>query len=273
MGIANRPRPGRRIASPVIWTLALVAGTAASIALMWPCAQGVECRGGDHKGMALGLAALMAVLVALAYNLRKGHLKRAFLPMRQWLYAHVVIGTLALLLTVAHSGFHLENTVAAAAFYFLAATVVSGVMGLFIFYFLPRSEARHESSVLIPDELCQRLSQLHDEISELCSGREGAFLDVYNELVIPLYRTEGGGEPPSADVSPWADNASPEEAEHFMNLAAKVEEVHDLLVMLARHLRFRWWTQVWLLLHIPTTIGMMVFIVVHVISVAWFGVP
>jgi len=198
--------------------------------------------------------------------------KLSFWDLSEWLYLHVVLGTLALVFIVAHSGFHLRNTPASLALLFLALTVLSGLAGLMIFYFLPRAQARHEVAVLLPEDLCQRLSKLNEELSELCSEKGGVFLEIYNELIIPLYRTEPGSHPPPADVNPWADRVSGADREDFVKLAVKVETVHDLLVLLGRNLKFQWLIQVWLLLHVPATIGLLVFSLVHIIVIAWLGV-
>lgn len=219
---------------------------------------------------ALGFALILASFV---YTSRKKRLGIRLFSLEQWLYAHSVLGTVSLFLIVGHSGFHLRNQVAALALLFLALVVVSGVVGLFILYFKPRSQAKNEVAVLLPDDLCRRLSNLHEEISEMCSEKGGVFLEVYNDLVIPLYRSQAGKEPPSADVDPFADRVPKDESESFMRLASRVEEVHDLLVLLGRHMRFRWWIKGWLMVHVPATIGLMVFSIVHIISMTWYGVP
>lgn len=255
-----------------LWMLLLVGGTAGILVWMQPCLREGQCRGGTSEGILAGRVGFLFILSTMAYLFRKNRPRFMVAPLQQWLFAHVILGTLSLALIMAHSGFHLRNNVAALAFLFLAITVVSGVVGLFIVYFKPRAQARTEAAVLIPDDLCLRISQLHEEISELCSEKGGVFLDVYNELAIPVYNTDVGKEPPSADVSPWADGIGEDDGEPFMNLAAKVEEVHDLFVLLGRHMRFRWWIRGWLLLHVPSTIGLIVFSFAHIISVHWFQV-
>jgi hypothetical protein len=259
--------------SGALWVVALLAGSAAIIAWMWPCLHGEDCRGGTLNGLLMGVWGFVFIAGSILYKVRRDWPKLMAFPLEQWLYGHVVVGTLALYMVVGHSGFHLRNTVAVIAMFMLALTVVSGVAGLFLFYFLPRSIARHEIAVLIPDDLCRRLSRLHEELSELCSEKGAVFLAVFNELVIPLYRTEVGKVPLSADVTPWADRIPPGENEAFMVLAAKVEEAHDLFVLLGRHMRFRWLIRGWLLLHVPSTLGLVVFSVVHIISMTWYGVP
>jgi len=221
----------------------------------------------------MGLLGFALILGTLAYKLRKGWPRIMVSTLEEWLYFHVVIGVLSLFLVIGHSGFHLGNKTAVLALIFLAVTVLSGVAGLFLLYFLPRFQARHEVAVLIPSDLCRRISRLHEEISELCSEKGGVFLEVFNDLVIPLYKTEVGEDPPSADVSPWADKIPQGDQESFMALAAKAEEVHDLFVLLGRNMRFRWLIRGWLLLHVPSTIGLIVFSLVHIISMTWYGVP
>ncbi len=260
----------------VVWTVLLLAGVAASIIAARPCIfplfEARECKGGTHLGIVLGVAGFAAICFSMAYALRKDWAQLSVFRLEQWLYSHVVIGTISLALILFHAGFHLQNLVGALALLFLALTVLSGVAGLFFIYYFPRFQARHETSVLIPEDLCRRLSTLYEEASELCSGREGPFLDVYNEALIPLYKTRVGRTPPSADVSPWADGVRKEDLEDFMHLASKVEEVHDTLVLLGRNMRFRWYIQGWLLFHIPATIGLMVFSIVHIVSITWYGV-
>ena len=221
----------------------------------------------------MGIAGFFLILFTLLYKLRKGWARFMIFKLEEWLYSHVIIGVLSLFLIIGHSGFHLRNDVAVIALVFLVLTVVSGVIGMFLIYFMPRAQARHEVAVLIPDDLLRRISRLNEEISELCSEKGGLFLDVYNELVIPLYRTEVGQEPPSADVSPWAERIPPGEEEAFMLLAARAEEVHDLFVLLGKNMRFRWWIRGWLLLHVPATIGLIVFSLAHIISMFWFATP
>jgi hypothetical protein len=225
------------------------------------------------RGFVCGIAGFSLILMSLAYIARKQWFGLSFFPLQEWLYMHVVLGTLSLVLIVAHSGFYLRNTVASLALLFLLLTVLSGVAGLIIFYYAPRAQTRHAAAVLMPDDLCQRLTRLHEELTELCSEKGGVFLQVYNQLVIPLYRTEAGQEaPPDADVTAWAERVPPEDAEDFVKLAVKVEMVHDLLVLLGRHMKFRWLIQGWLLVHIPATIGLVAFSLAHVIAITWLGV-
>lgn len=257
----------------LLWSFLLVTGAAACIFWFWPCWKGMECNGGDPLLLQFGRLGLAAIALSVIYSFRKNLLHHFFLSLEQWLYGHVVIGTLSLYLVIAHSGFQFQNKIAVLALIFLVLTVLSGVAGLFLFYFLPRRQSRHETAVLVPVDLCRRLSLLHEEISELCSNGSAVFLEVYNELVIPLYRTAPGREsPPCSDVSRWADKITAEEEEKFMRLASKVEEVHDLLVLLGQNMRFQWRIRGWLLLHVPASIGLVVFTVAHLISVAWFGV-
>jgi hypothetical protein len=257
----------------VLWVVALVAGAVLATAWMRPCFSGEDCSGGSYRGLAMGIAGLAFIVVSILYKLRRDWPRLMAFHLEQWLYAHTVLGVLSLYLVVGHSGFHLRDPVAVIALAMLALTVVSGAAGLFILYFMPRAQAKKEIAVLIPDDLCRRISRLHEELSELCSEKAGVFLEVFNEMIIPLYRTDVGATPPSADVSPWAQKVQADDQEAFMVLASKAEEVHDLFVLLGRHMKFRWIIRGWLLLHIPSTIGLIVFSVVHIISMTWYGAP
>lgn len=272
MKIKHPWKPDRR---GFYWIAVLLGGSAAVWAGSSDCLLGRGCTGADGRGFWLGVLSVGALLVALAYSLRKDR-ARWWFALEQWLYAHVVIGILALELAVAHSGYHLQDRVAALALLFMLLTILSGVVGLAVIYFLPVRQARTETAVLLPDDLCVRLSRLHEEISTLCWEAGGTLMTVYSELVIPLYRAPVGaavGALPGADVSPWAARVTPEESEKFQMLAAKVEEAHDVFHLLGQHMRFQWMIRGWLLLHVPTTIGLVVFSVIHIVAMVWYGAP
>jgi len=256
----------------VLWMVVLVAGAAATLYAMWPCFEAGACRGSDHRGMTLGALGFSGIIISVLYLVRKDKPRLAVLPLHQWLYAHVVIGVLSLYLIVAHSGFNLRNVPAALALLFLFLTVLSGVVGMFLFNYFPRAQAKNEAAVLIPDDLCERLSRVHTEIRELCLQKGGVWNELYNELVVPLYSAKVGKELPAPDVNPWAEKIAPEDREDFFDLAVKIETAHDLLVLLGRNMRFRWFVRGWLILHVPSTLGLLVFSALHIGSVLWYGV-
>ncbi len=255
----------------VLWMAVLVTGAAASVYAMWPCFDVGECRGGGPRGITFGAIGFAGIIISVLYVVRKDKPRIAFLPLNQWLYAHVVIGVLSLYLIVAHSGFNLRNAVAALALLFLALTVASGIIGMFLFNYLPRAQTRSEAAVLIPDDLCERLSRVYEEIRELCLEKGPEWNDIYNELVLPLYSARVGKDISAPDVSPWAEKINPEDMEDFVDLAVKIETAHDLLVLLGKNMRFRWFVRGWLIFHVPATLGLLVFSAVHIITVCWYG--
>ncbi|MFO8056650.1 MAG: hypothetical protein R6V10_05080 [bacterium] len=266
---------GRRLSGElhrVVWMAALVGGAAAAVYAMAPCFSPGECRGGDHRGLTLGALGFAGIIISVLYLVRKDKPRLALFSLHQWLYAHVVIGTLSLYLIVGHSGFNLGNTVAALALLFLALTVFTGVIGMFLFNYLPRAQARNEAAVLIPDDLCERLSRVHEEIRELCLQKGAVWTELYHELVVPLYTARLGKKLPAPDVSPWEERIKEQDREDFVDLAVKIETAHDLLVLLGMNMRFRWFVRGWLILHLPSTLGLLVFSAVHIISVLWYGV-
>lgn len=257
------------------WSALLVGGSIAVFLGSSDCLLGRGCSGADGRGFWLGFLSTLAILGAMFYSLRKNR-ARLWFTLEDWLYAHVVIGVLALELAVAHSGYWLGDLIAALALLFLLLTVLSGLAGLFLVYLLPIRQAQSDAAVMLPDDLCARLTRLHGEIKTICSETGGTLMTVYNELVIPLYASPVGASDdvlPSSDVSPWASRITEAESEPFINLAVKIEEAHDVMHLLGRHLRFQWWIRGWLLMHIPTTIGLVVFTVVHVGAMLFYGAP
>jgi hypothetical protein len=120
-------------------------------------------------GQGYGVIASALVLANLSYLLRRRLARWRVGSMRAWLDIHVATGFLAGLFGLSHSALQLRNPVAAVTMLSLTMTLVTGVIGRFLFLFVPRADtARLEQLCLALDALGPGLGRgLHQQLSAM----------------------------------------------------------------------------------------------------------
>lgn len=115
-------------------------------------------------GLWFGLLASAAVLVNLAYLLRRQKLWGVrFGKLATWMNVHVATGVLAVLLAMLHAALSPRATPGGYAFWGLVLLLVTGVIGRWFYAWLPRSANGRERKL---DELRQELAQMRRQRAE-----------------------------------------------------------------------------------------------------------
>jgi hypothetical protein len=94
---------------------------------------------GAPLGHGYGFFATGLVLANLSYLLRRRFARLRVGSMRIWLNLHVATGLLAGLFGLSHSALQLRNPIATVTMVSLAVTLVTGIVGRFIFFFVPQA--------------------------------------------------------------------------------------------------------------------------------------
>ncbi len=223
--------------------------------------------GGDAWGLGFGIAGTVLILASAFYSVRKVHLDWWIGSLPTWLDLHIYLGALALILIVAHSGYRFHATVPNLALLFLFLVVMSGLVGSWIYSSVPPAKAERLRNPVLPKVTADRLSEIHQQLSELCSARSQPWLALYNDVVIPLYHSRGR-EPAEISLNLNLDNAFEfGEAEDYERAVKLIGEAKTLFSELDLHLRFVRRLRAWLYVHVPVSVGLMVFSVAHVIAV------
>jgi hypothetical protein len=89
-------------------------------------------------GHAYGFIATALVLANLSYLLRRKFARLRVGSMRLWLNLHVATGLLSGLFGLSHSALQLRNPIATVTMAALAVTLATGIVGRFIYFFVPR---------------------------------------------------------------------------------------------------------------------------------------
>lgn len=93
---------------------------------------------GGPLGQGYGVIAAVLVLANLSYLLRRRFARLRVGSVRAWLDIHVATGVLAGLFGLSHSALQLRNPVATVTMISLGLTLVTGVIGRFLFLFVPQ---------------------------------------------------------------------------------------------------------------------------------------
>jgi hypothetical protein len=273
-----------------VGTLVLAAGALTLRAwLGWDRPGGLT--GGTTAGLWFGVVGSLLMIYAGLLAVHRRLPVRRWLGKRQtWLRAHIWLGSLSAVVIYCHSGPRLGGPLEIALWVVLAITIGSGVLLLIVQAVLPRLitqripfEAPYEQ---IP-HLCLRMRQEADEaLDEALAVPEPA--PGFGDEVRSLHEGVRGFLAESFDrASPLAEpwHAAPlfERARRMAGLAeapdkkavlaGAVDRLERLCVerrQLGEQERMHFWLHVWLLLHIPITVVLLVLGTIHaVMSVYW----
>lgn len=257
----------------------------------WYARSGGETHGGTAWGIGYGIAASGLVLLLVAFGWRKRAYGSKVGTLEGWLQAHVYLGLLAPVVVLLHTGFRFEDRVALAAFGVMALVALSGVVGATFYTVYPRLLTEVQSN-LAPAETSERLNRLTASMARLASGRSPAFEGVYREVVgsatprglagwkLLLGRLPGGGGGPGAAPeggrggNRWTRllaQVPPEEQEALRQLLMLARQHRELHLRLAYQERYKNLLDVWLWVHVPLSIVLLILIAAHVIAAMYFG--
>jgi uncharacterized membrane protein YciS (DUF1049 family) len=200
-----------------------------------------------------------------------------------WYYWHLMLGVLSVGLILTHAGFRFGNLIATLAFLFLVGVVVTGIIGYFIYRIVPLALTQVEERVQkTPEEIRAELQEVETRLSAIVQGKSDVFREIYQrEIAIPHVRLKpslrwlwGPAEMTRDTTRPdrfrmsVEDIPSPEQ-ETFREMARLLFQREKLVVSLYPQLRYDYLLKMWLTLHIPLTAGLMIFSLIHILSI-WY---
>lgn len=238
--------------------------------------------GGTWLGYGLGTVSALLILWLAWFGVRKRRYGGAA-PLRGWLSAHVYLGSALLVLATLHTGFQLGWNVHTLAYALLVVVVVSGFVGTIAYVRLPRMVTANRGR--------QTLEAMVAEISALDrEARQAAMVldDKVNAMVVAaserlqlggsLRRILSGHEPnclTGACLAHLEELATkgrlgPEEGTKLGTLVRLLYRKSELLHRARLDLRYQALLDIWLHVHVPATVLLIVSLVAHVVSVFFF---
>jgi hypothetical protein len=250
--------------------------------------------GGSPAGIAYGIFGTVAILVLLAFGVRKRWYRSTWGTLDGWLQSHIYLGLLSALVIFFHSGFRFQDRVAVAAFVTLGVVVASGFVGASLYTSVPRRLSEVESD-LTPAELSAQIQQLADGMARIAGSRSHPFQEVCRGLLAESLpgrlagwrlmltsrgagpkRAISGGAGGSGGPAPWAVHLTrvpPAEQEDLRQLLVLSRQRSELLERLIAQQRYRNLLGAWLYLHVPLSIALLALVAAHLAAVFYYARP
>lgn len=253
--------------------------------------------GRTWPGMLFGVVSALLMFFAGLLAIRKKTIRLRVGTVSWWLKSHIWLSLLSVPLVFFHAAFRWGGTLELLLWLLLALVVASGMVGLVLQNLLPRTMKLQLSSEVIQDQLaevCYRLVLHTDEkITERCQS--GA-------MEAALRRTPDQVISPETDPKCWLAGFYLDTVRPFLSMGSSIgsplsstqqaqltfERVRSVLPFeshatvelmeescqerrrLAQQERLYGWLHGWLKFHVPCSIALMVFIVVHALTAMYY---
>jgi hypothetical protein len=235
--------------------------------------------GGSALGIAYGVAAAVLLLVLLFLGVRKRWHTSRLGRLESWCQSHVYLGVLAVGIVLCHSGFRFGDRVAVGALLVLVAVALSGLVGAVLYTAVPLLLTGVETN-LAPEEMSRQVNQLGGAMARLAAGRSPALEEIARgllgeerpgrlagwRLLLRPPRAPGpgrGGEPTQGAWARWLPEVPPAEQPELQQLLVLARQRRELHQALVRQQRYRNLLAVWLYLHVPLSVLLLLALAAH----------
>ena len=244
--------------APVAW---VAWGTAACLGILLLAKRWPE---GDDKVVASGAVALGLLGVAVALPLRK----RLWLTrgsLHSWTISHMVLGAVMLLVVAVHGGLQIKGTQGVALVALLVVQVVSGGWGWIELRSSPRRFAPFATDdFMYPSTARRRIAVLRDGLERSLARRSESFGSWFRAC----YTTTLEGTSPDL---PTCEGFPAPDRRYAADMHKQVLEVVRLRELLARLESSERASRRWLFVHVPVTVALVVFVILHVAGWVYYG--
>jgi Ferric reductase like transmembrane component. len=267
--------------SGILWRRIFVLLLVATSALYFWYARSEFPHGGSGFGLAYGIAGFLLILLLAFFGIRKRWYRSNFGTLEQWMQSHIYLGLLVMVILLLHTGGRFNDKIAVSTLILTGIVVASGAFGAILYVTVPRMLTEVESNLTVV-ELSDQLNQSAKQMSRIASGKSAPFQRIYNELIregVPgwlagwrllLSRRKKQG-PAGGDWGNLLGLVPKEEQEELRQMLVVSRQRKELLLRLMFQQRYKNILEAWLYLHVPFTIALLLFAVLHVVAVFYYG--
>jgi cytochrome b561 len=237
--------------------------------------------GGSSFGLAYGIAGTALILLLAFFGIRKRWYRSTFGTLEQWMQSHIYLGVLVLVILFFHTGGRFNDKIAVATLVLVIVVVASGIVGAILYATIPRMLTEVESELTV-DELGDQLNQMARSMARIASGRSAPFQRIYDELMRQTAPGPLAGwrlivsrlKRKSQQDADWArliGLVPREEQEELRQMLVVSRQRRELQLRLIYQQRYKNILEFWLYIHVPFTIALLAFAVLHIAAVFYYG--
>ena len=251
--------------------------------------------GGSPAGLGFGLAgAALMVYAGLLSALRKVPGWTWLGPRKRWMRGHIWLSLLSAVFILCHSNYRWGGWLELALWGVLIAVLATGIFGLLLQHLLPRMitirvvrEAPYEQIPFLCKNLCRQADEIVGSawsvstpeaetsilVTQMGPGAKAQLQDFYDQRLRPYLLGPGRASPLS---NPMKAQAAFSRLRALPGLVPvreyidKLETIYEESRQLAEQERLHRWLHLWLLVHIPLSVALLVLGVLHAVMSLYY---
>lgn len=231
--------------------------------------------GGTWYGYLLGtIGALLIVWLSLL-GIRKRAMTEGKWSLKAWTSAHVYLGLALIVIATLHTGFQIGWNVHTLAYVLMMLVILSGIYGITVYAKLPQSLSDNRKN-MTRGEMVDSLAATDRQLTQAAQplGREETDIivaalgqDVFDAGLISRLSGRKVGCKTAKALAQFNAMGGGEEIERARGLLEKRQEQLD---QIRKQMRLKALLEVWLFIHIPSTIALLGALTAHIISVFYY---
>jgi len=239
-----------------------------------------EHNGGTILGYILGTVGALLIFWLTWLGIRKRQYGAHF-RLTAWVSAHVYLGLSLIVVATLHTGFQFDWNIHTLAYALMIIVIVSGIFGIYAYARFPRLVSENRRGVSM-DDLLTQIGDLDRECRQLAIGLpdevSSLILKSCEETIIGgsifrILRGKASNCPSDVAFAQLRALVSTVNQEHALNtrkLLVLTGKKCGVLVTIRRDIQLKALMDIWLRVHVPVTIALLVALTVHIISVFYY---
>ncbi|MDH5637005.1 MAG: hypothetical protein OEZ04_00770 [Nitrospinota bacterium] len=229
---------------------------------------------GAGMGLFYGVMALALIVILSGYRVRKSLLRAPIGSLHAWAQSHVYMGVILIVLVFLHSGFRTGGMLSGLLLALFLLVTASGAIGAILYKVVPLSLSKYGKHVMTMEVIGARIDKLLAEADKQAENRSAKFLETYNKHIRPClasHRVNWGYIFTEEEEVIKACKAK------MVNLQQETptNEVYGMSLVGAiyvekERLAYKWAMlnslRVWLYLHVPLTMALLVALSFHILG-------
>lgn len=231
--------------------------------------------GGTVLGYALGIIGALLIVWLILFGARKRSYRSSLGTVQGWLSAHIWLGLSLLVVATLHTGFQFGINLHTLAYAVMVVVIVSGIWGVTVYMRNPSL-----MSGLVGGKSLQQhgvmLAELDAESRNLCKDmgddiKRLVEASAHTPIVNGLFGRFGGPGRCSTGVAVEALKAIGLRGDKAVrDLYAVQVKRQAQLQRMRDFLRVKAWTDVWLMFHVPLSVGLIALLAAHIVAVLFY---